>query len=55
MTMTQFALKWILMHDAVSCVIPGRKRPVQVEENCRASDAPLILPRFQHCRVTDWR
>ncbi|MCU0247500.1 MAG: hypothetical protein MUC42_13065 [Bryobacter sp.] len=27
------------MHDAVSCVIPGAKRPAQVEENCRASDA----------------
>ena len=37
-TMAQFALKWILMHDAVSCTIPGAKRPSQVEDNCRASD-----------------
>ncbi|GAB1484102.1 aldo/keto reductase [Treponema sp.] len=37
-----FALKWILMHDAVSTVIPGAKRPSQVESNCAASDlAPL--------------
>jgi aryl-alcohol dehydrogenase-like predicted oxidoreductase len=42
LTMTQLALKWILMHDAVSCVIPGAKRPVQVEENCHASDAPRL-------------
>jgi aryl-alcohol dehydrogenase-like predicted oxidoreductase len=42
MTMTQFALKWILMHDAVSCAIPGAKRPEQVEENCRASNAPRL-------------
>jgi aryl-alcohol dehydrogenase-like predicted oxidoreductase len=42
MTMTQFALKWILMHDAVSCAIPGAKRPSQVEENCHASDAPRL-------------
>jgi aryl-alcohol dehydrogenase-like predicted oxidoreductase len=39
-TMAQFALKWILMHDAVSCTIPGAKRPAQVEDNCRASDLP---------------
>jgi aryl-alcohol dehydrogenase-like predicted oxidoreductase len=44
MTMTQFALRWILMSDAVSCVIPGAKRPEQVEENCRASSTPR-LPR----------
>ncbi len=39
-TMAQFALKWILMHDAVSCTIPGAKRPSQVEDNCRASNLP---------------
>jgi len=39
-TMAQFALKWILMHDALSCTIPGAKRPSQVEDNCRASDLP---------------
>jgi aryl-alcohol dehydrogenase-like predicted oxidoreductase len=39
-TMAQFALKWILMHDAISCTIPGAKRPSQVEDNCRASDLP---------------
>jgi aryl-alcohol dehydrogenase-like predicted oxidoreductase len=39
-TMAQFALKWILMHDAVSCTIPGAKRPAQVEDNCEASDLP---------------
>ena len=29
-SMPQFALRWILMHDAVSCAIPGAKRPEQV-------------------------
>ena len=42
MTMTQFALRWILISDAVSCVIPGAKRPDQVEENCRAADTPRL-------------
>ena len=42
MTMTQFALRWILMSDAVSCVIPGARRPDQVEENCRAASVPRL-------------
>jgi aryl-alcohol dehydrogenase-like predicted oxidoreductase len=40
--MTQFALRWILMFDAVTCAIPGGKRPDQVAENCKASDLPGI-------------
>jgi aryl-alcohol dehydrogenase-like predicted oxidoreductase len=42
MTMSQFALRWILMHDAVSCVIPGARNPAQVEENCGAADSPRL-------------
>ncbi len=42
MSMTQFALRWILMFDAVTCAIPGAKRPSQAEENCLAADmAPI--------------
>jgi len=41
-TLTQFALRWILIFDAVTCAIPGAKRPAQVEENCRAADLPAI-------------
>jgi aryl-alcohol dehydrogenase-like predicted oxidoreductase len=41
-SMAQLALRWILMHDAVSCTIPGAKRPDQVQDNCRASDLPRI-------------
>ncbi len=37
-SMSQFALRWILMFDAVTCAIPGGKRPEQVADNCRASD-----------------
>ena len=40
--MAQFALRWILMHDAVTCAIPGGKRPSQVRENCAASDLPPL-------------
>ena len=41
-TMAQFALRWILMAPAVTCAIPGARRPVQVEENCAAADLPAI-------------
>jgi aryl-alcohol dehydrogenase-like predicted oxidoreductase len=41
-TMTQLALAWILQHEAVTCVIPGAKRPAQVEDNARAADLPAL-------------
>jgi len=40
MTMAQFALRWILMHDAVTCTIPGAKRPSQVEDNAASAGFP---------------
>ncbi|MFL6448827.1 MAG: aldo/keto reductase [Bryobacteraceae bacterium] len=42
MSLTQFALKWILSFPAVSCAIPGGKTPEQVRDNCRASDLPPL-------------
>lgn len=44
MTMAQFALRWILMHDAVSTTIPGAKRPEQVDDNVRAGELPPLSP-----------
>jgi aryl-alcohol dehydrogenase-like predicted oxidoreductase len=41
-SMSQLALRWILMFDAVTCAIPGGKRPTQVAENCAASDLPPL-------------
>jgi aryl-alcohol dehydrogenase-like predicted oxidoreductase len=43
-SMSQFALRWILMFDAVSCAIPGGKRAEQVADNCHASDVPPLSP-----------
>jgi aryl-alcohol dehydrogenase-like predicted oxidoreductase len=42
MTMAQMALRWILMFPAVTCAIPGAKRPSQVEENIAAADLPAL-------------
>jgi aryl-alcohol dehydrogenase-like predicted oxidoreductase len=42
MSLTQFALRWILMFDAVTCAIPGAKRPSQAEENFSTADLPAL-------------
>ena len=39
--MAQFALRWILMFDAVSCAIPGAKNPKQASDNAHA---PNLVP-----------
>ncbi len=41
-TMAQVALRWILMFDAVTCAIPGAKRPDQAEQNAAAADLPAL-------------
>jgi len=42
MTLTQFALRWILMFDAVTCAIPGAKTPAQAKENVSAGELPPL-------------
>jgi len=41
-TLTQLALRWILEFPAVTCAIPGAKRPDQVMENAGASSLPPL-------------
>ncbi|HLP16237.1 MAG TPA: aldo/keto reductase [Bacteroidota bacterium] len=36
------ALQWILMHDEVSCIIPGASSPEQVESNIQAAEFPRL-------------
>lgn len=43
-SMTQLALRWILMHPAISTVIPGAKNPQQAKDNTLASDMPILSP-----------
>jgi aryl-alcohol dehydrogenase-like predicted oxidoreductase len=52
MSMTQFALRWILMFDAVTCAIPGAKRPAQVDENFSVSELPA-LDAVQMARIRE--
>jgi aryl-alcohol dehydrogenase-like predicted oxidoreductase len=44
MSMAQLALRWILMNPAVTCTIPGGKRPDQVADNVAAADLPELSP-----------
>jgi aryl-alcohol dehydrogenase-like predicted oxidoreductase len=41
-SMAQMALRWILMFDAVSCAIPGAKRPAQAADNIGAAALPPL-------------
>ena len=41
-TLAQFAMRWILMFEAVTCAIPGAKRAAQEEENARAAEMPAL-------------
>jgi aryl-alcohol dehydrogenase-like predicted oxidoreductase len=41
-SMAQWALAWILQNEAVTCVIPGARRPDQAEENAAAADLPPL-------------
>jgi aryl-alcohol dehydrogenase-like predicted oxidoreductase len=43
-TMAQFALRWILMFDAVTVVIPGARNAAQARSNAEAADLPPLKP-----------
>jgi aryl-alcohol dehydrogenase-like predicted oxidoreductase len=44
-SLSQFALRWILMFDAVSCAIPGAKTPAQARDNAAAAGLPDLSPK----------
>ncbi|MBA5800525.1 MULTISPECIES: aldo/keto reductase [Rhizobium] len=41
-TMAKFALRWILMFDAVTVAIPGARNPAQASSNAEAASLPAI-------------
>lgn len=41
-TMAQFALRWILIFEAVTVAIPGAKTPEQARANAAAADLPAL-------------
>jgi aryl-alcohol dehydrogenase-like predicted oxidoreductase len=43
-TLSQLALKWTLMFEAVSCAIPGAKTPQQARDNAAAASLPPLSP-----------
>ncbi|SHH30817.1 Predicted oxidoreductase [Marisediminitalea aggregata] len=42
MTMAQFAMRWILDHEAVTTIIPGASSASQVTQNARVSQLPVV-------------
>ncbi len=46
MTLAQFALRWLLMYEELSCAIPGAKRPTQVEDNAAAAKHAPLSPEL---------
>ncbi|MFM7244268.1 MAG: aldo/keto reductase [Planctomycetaceae bacterium] len=44
-TLAQFALRWILAFEAVTCVIPGARGAPRVIENARSADLPPPSPQ----------
>jgi aryl-alcohol dehydrogenase-like predicted oxidoreductase len=44
-SMAQFALRWILMFDAVSVVIPGARNAAQARSNAEAAGLPALAPQ----------
>ncbi len=43
--LAQYALRWILMSDCISSVIPGASRVSQIEDNVEASDLPPLTDK----------
>jgi aryl-alcohol dehydrogenase-like predicted oxidoreductase len=54
-SMAQFALKWILMHAAVSSAIPGARNAEQARSNVAAAEVPDLEPEVMEklCRIYD--
>jgi len=46
MSMAQMPLRWILDFDAVSVVIPGSKKPKQVQANAAVSNLAPLSPEL---------
>ena len=52
-TMAEFALRWILDHEAVSVVIPGARNPAQVASNLAAAEHPPLSPEL-HAKLAQF-
>jgi aryl-alcohol dehydrogenase-like predicted oxidoreductase len=45
-TLSQLALRWILMFEAVTCAIPGARTEAQARENAAAASKPPLAPEM---------
>ena len=56
-TMAQAALRWVLEHPAVHCVIPGARTVEQLESNIDATNGALTREESERIRALqqEWR
>ena len=56
-TLGQAALRWVLAHPAVHCVVPGARTVEQLEANVPAADADLLLEELNRVKQlhAEWR
>ena len=53
LSLSQFALRWILDHPEVSTIIAGVSRPQQLADNVAASAAPPLFPALMG-QLSEW-
>ncbi|MFQ5961369.1 MAG: aldo/keto reductase, partial [Candidatus Methylomirabilales bacterium] len=54
-TLPKLALQFCLSHPAVSTVIPGMRRPENVDANCAVSEAPaLTVEELEGLQAHTW-
>jgi len=51
---SQYFLKWIVGHPAVTCVIPATSKPLHMLDNCRAGIGPLPDAQQRARMVEAW-
>jgi diketogulonate reductase-like aldo/keto reductase len=53
-TWSQALLKFVLAHQAVTCVIPGTANPEHMAENCRAGFGPMLDESLRRRVIEYW-
>ena len=56
-TLAQAALRFVLAHPSVHCVVPGARSPAQLEDNIAAADADLLPDELARVRElqSEWQ
>lgn len=53
-TWSQVLLKFVLSHEAVTCVIPGTGNPAHMADNCKADQPPMLDDAARRKLIAYW-